>query len=335
MADKEQASSPVAGPSKPNPMPTASSGVVMKRPKRRRTRSTASNSPSPGRGFFIPGFNNLGGVESPSKGMSLSDVMDAAKGLTNMYLAHEIAVDKDFMLQDLQGPENAAGLEAQVKKIVHRAFWDLLDEQLKEDPPAFQQAIVLLKEIKENILGLLVPQQKRLIENINGKLDIDLISQQAENGVLDFSDYATYVINVLAQLCAPVRDDEIARLRTITDPVPLFQGITKTLDQMKLDMANFHIQQARPLIVDQSVEYEKTKFKEFLDKTGEDGLQLTRAWLKRHAPSEEESGSDARYLKLRVQRVLNDAFLEMLEWDDDYYPFPETLVMLSYLSLSV
>ena len=38
----------------------------------------------------------------------------------------------------------------------------------------------------------------------------------------------------------------------------------KTLDHMKLDMANFHIQQARPLIVDQSVDYEKKKFKEFL-----------------------------------------------------------------------
>ncbi len=35
----------------------------------------------------------------------------------------------------------------------------------------------------------------------------------------------------------------------------------KTLDNMKLDMANFHIQQARPLIMSQSVEYEKTKFK--------------------------------------------------------------------------
>jgi hypothetical protein len=77
-------------------------------------------------------------------------------------------------------------------------------------------------------------------------------------------DYATYLINVLSQLCAPVRDDEIALLRTLTEVVPLFQGINKTLDHMKLDMANFHIQQARPLIVDQSVEYEKIKFKEFL-----------------------------------------------------------------------
>ena len=50
------------------------------------------------------------------------------------------------------------------------------------------------------------------------------MSQQAENGVLDFQDYATYVINVLAQLCAPVRDEEIAALRAMSsDVVPLFQ----------------------------------------------------------------------------------------------------------------
>ena len=33
--------------------------------------------------------------------------MDASKGLTNMALAHEIAVDKDFTLQKIQ-PANAA-----------------------------------------------------------------------------------------------------------------------------------------------------------------------------------------------------------------------------------
>ena len=46
----------------------------------------------------------------------------------------------------------------------------------------------------------------------------------------------------------------------------------KTLDHMKLDMANFHIQQARPLIVDQSVDYEKKKFKEFL------AIQVVEKW---------------------------------------------------------
>ena len=44
--------------------------------------------------------------------MSLTELMDASKGLTNMALAHEIAVDKDFTLQKIQ-PANA--VEKQVK----------------------------------------------------------------------------------------------------------------------------------------------------------------------------------------------------------------------------
>ena len=76
--------------------------------------------------------------------------------------------------------------------------------------------------------------------------------------------------------------------------VPLFKGILETLELMKLDMANFTIQQARPLIVSQSVEYERIKFKEFLDKQ-EDGLAVTREWLVRHSPSQEEI-QDQRYV---------------------------------------
>ena len=83
--------------------------MVQKRLKRRRTRShNSSPSPGGGQGFYVPGFEDA----SSSRMMSLSEVMDAAKGLTNMYLAHEIAVDKDFMLQDLKPKESP--MEAQV-----------------------------------------------------------------------------------------------------------------------------------------------------------------------------------------------------------------------------
>ena len=74
--------------------------------KRRRTRSHNS-SPSPGRGFFVPGFDP-GATSSNHKMMSLSELMDATNGVTNMYLAHEIAVDKDFMLEKLK-PEPIPG----------------------------------------------------------------------------------------------------------------------------------------------------------------------------------------------------------------------------------
>lgn len=288
--------------------------------------------------------------------MSLSELMDSARGLTNMYLAHEIAVDKDFMLERL-APEDqpSTSIEAQVRKVVHAAFWDVLASELTEDPPSYTMSLSLLSELRDGLIGLLLPSQTRIKENILERLDLELIGQQAENRVLDLAAYADYVIGLMAKLCAPVRDEEVASLQQRLDEcqfrgqkgaqednaassqasapkvglfVDLLRGLMKTLDLMKLDMANFTIQQARPMIVSQSVEYERTKFKEFLDKQ-EDGLASTRAWLKRHTPSDHEwqtSESDMRFKKLLAQRVLTEAFVELLEWDD-YHLLPETLVM--------
>lgn len=52
-------------------------------------------------GFIIPGV-----AASPPKFVSLEEIMTAASGMKNMALAHEIAVDKDFKLQNLEPPDN-------------------------------------------------------------------------------------------------------------------------------------------------------------------------------------------------------------------------------------
>merc|ERR1712209_337704 len=74
----------------------------------------------------------------------------------------------------------------------------------------------------------------------------------------------------------------------------------------------------------ESKDYEKLKFKEFLE-TQEDGLVSTREWLVRHAPTQEEI-DDPKYKKLLAARILNESFVEILEWDE-FYPLPETLAM--------
>jgi len=317
-----------SGSTQPNATPTPPV-TIKKGVKRRRTRSHNS-SPSPGRGFFVPGFQEGSG----HKMMSMNELMDAAKGVTNMFLAHEIAVDKDFHLEKLNknnnlDDEESGGMEARIKKIVHQAFWDVLASELAEEPPVFNQALNLLDEVRNGLCNMLLPNQHRIKQAIMEKLDIDLIRQQAENGALNFQDYAEYVVDLMGKLCAPVRDDDVAALKEIKDVVPLFQGILKTLDKMRLDMANFVIQQARPMIMSQSVNYEKIKFKEFLA-TQNDGLEFTRAWLLRHKPSQDEleqSENDTRGLrKLLMSRTINEAFVELLQWDE-YYPLPETLAM--------
>jgi len=289
--------------------------------KRRRTRSMGSSmSPSPGRGFFVPGFNSGGSASS----MSLSELMDASKGikgLTNMALAHEIAVDKNFSLTKIQ-PENE--MEKQIKEIMQKAFWDLLKEQLESDPPVYTQALTLFTEIKAMLYSILLPQHEKLKEKIEGILDIEVIQQQIDAEVLEFDKYAGYILGLMGILCAPVRDEQIAALKEMTEVVPLFRGIMETLEIMKLDMANFTIQTVRGTIEKESKDYERLKFKEFLE-TQEDGLATTREWLVRHAPSQEEI-DDPKYKKLLGARILNEAYVEILEWDD-YYHLPETLVM--------
>ncbi len=39
-------------------------------------------------------------------------------------------------------------LQGRVTEIVHRAFWDSLQEQLSSDPPNYNHAVILLHEVK-------------------------------------------------------------------------------------------------------------------------------------------------------------------------------------------
>lgn len=52
------------------------------------------------------------------------------------------------------------------------------------------------------------------------------------------------------------------------------RAIFQVLDLMKIDMANFAVSSIRPHLVQQSVEYERKKFQEFLDKQPSEELLL-------------------------------------------------------------
>ncbi|XP_069682529.1 T-complex protein 11-like protein 1 isoform X2 [Periplaneta americana] len=274
-------------------------------------------------GFTIPGI-----AASPPKFVSLEEIMTAANGMNNMVLAHEIAVDQDFKLKNIEPPNDS--IHRQVKDTIHKAFWDVLESELNEDPPNYSQAMVLLEDVKQNLISLLLPQHTKIKEEIHEALDAALIRQQVERRVLDFQYYAQYVITVMGKLCAPVRDEKIKELTEIQGVVPMFRGILETLDLMKLDMANFTIDYFRPNIIAKSVEYEKQKFAEFL-KIQTDGLQYTRRWLVEHVMNFRKNGEvfnveDANAIRSLTTNVLGEAYLELLDWNNRN-PYPETLVM--------
>lgn len=288
----------------------------------------------------VPGPLNIeGGLgmvpESPPRFVSLDQIMKAADGVTNMALAHEIATDESFKLSQPEYPENS--LEHIVKQTVHKAFWDLIEQQLNEDPPNYEQALVLLEEAKGMLLDMTMPYSTRLREEIEQILDIDLIRQQTEHGTIDFHGYARHVISLMARMCAPIRDASIKQLLEIKETVPLFRGIMEQLTQMRIDMANFTIQQVRPHLQSQSVAYEQKKFKDFLElqastNPGADPLVRTKQWLKRSYDrlrelSDQHSPDPINGPGCKgpgFASVLAGAYMELLSWPDDA-PYPETL----------
>ncbi|XP_039390808.1 T-complex protein 11 homolog isoform X3 [Mauremys reevesii] len=283
-------------------------------------------------------------TSSPPRVLSMAELLETAQEVSKMTIAHEIVVNRDFKLQEVNFSPNS--LESRVKETLHKAFWDSLKEQLSASPPDYTHVIQLLQEIKETILSLLLPRHSRLRGQIEEALDMELITQEAEHGALDIPNLTMYILGTMAMLCAPIRDEEVQRLRGVTDPVQLLREIFRVLDLMKMDMVNFTIQSLRPHLQDHSIQYEQKKFQELLAKLP-NSLDHTTEWLHKAAaevsasslssPSHPEvHGSPAPLSLGAVSRssstpspmsVLNQGYMNLLRWEPGLEKYPETLLM--------
>ncbi|XP_069546725.1 T-complex protein 11-like protein 1 [Brachyistius frenatus] len=300
----------------------------------------------------LPRLEKLDSPTGSPPTASLSSLMELQNCVSNLSLAHEIVVNGDFCLKPRSPPTDS--LEDRVTAIVHRAFWDSLQEQLSSDPPNYDHAVILLQEVKTMLGSLLLPAHVRLRSQLDEVLDMELIRQEVDHGALDLHRLAGFVINTMASLCAPVRDPEVRALRDLKDPVELLREIFHVLGLMKTDMVNFTLQSLRPHLLQQAVQYERAKFQQILDQQpGE-----VRSWTANHrtlAPlarmfwpirvsgavtgsllltyfpgqqaEEEEESSSGSPGPLGATAVLNRAYTRLLRWDPRDQKYPETVLM--------
>ncbi|KAK0142969.1 T-complex protein 11-like protein 1 [Merluccius polli] len=106
---------------------------------------------------------------SPPKNITLDDMMSSAKDLSNLTLAHEIIVNQDFHVEPPKLAQNS--LEKLVRDTVHRAYWDILASELKDDLPKYEHAIKLLEEIKEEYDVLM--NDSRNVQNVQEAMEND------------------------------------------------------------------------------------------------------------------------------------------------------------------
>eukprot|EP00794_Sanderia_malayensis_P012909 gene12909-14239_t len=281
-------------------------------------------------------------VFSPQNGEPGQTHHDISSIVGNMVLAHELIVNDNYQLKSFQ--ENT--LEKAVRDVVHKAFWDNLQQQLDHDPPQYENALQLLKEIKEIVLSF-VGRNEVLKSQIHEVLDMDLIAQEVSHHCFDLKQCARFVVIIMGKLCAPVRDDEVKNLTKLEGIAPTLRGIMEVLEQMKLDMANYKLQEIKPYLMQQCVEYERAKFQQYLE-ANPDGTKLTRLWLEKafkdvtklitsssqnQKENELPNGDVAKENKsmqkppeMSATLVMTHAYLMLLNVNDGWMP-PETLLM--------
>ncbi|XP_035776896.1 T-complex protein 11-like protein 1 [Anopheles albimanus] len=236
---------------------------------------------------FLPGVNG-----QPPTPLSHATLQRVVKTSEDMALAHEIAVNADFKLKPPSEEESDNTLHSAVRRTMHTAYWNLVQDDLSSDPPRFDMAMKILADVKKSFTVLLKGNNDRSLAKLNEVLDEASIQQQAQFGTLDIRSITNYVIELMGKACAMTRDEEVAALKRQTDTVAILRGILETLANMKIDMANYIVHVTRQQVVRSSIAYEKEKFNELKQVCG-DNFPLTLEWLLRHAPA--QAGAPAEH----------------------------------------
>lgn len=124
----------------------------------------------------------------------------------------------------------------------------------------------------------LVRPEGHLYQSINDVLDLPLIEQQMKQNSFDIDVIITFILDIMSKICAPVRDDEIQKIKSNEKRIEKVMQISKLLDGMNLDLANFRLRSLRPHLMSIAVEYERDKFAEMLS-NGSIQLVHTTKWL--------------------------------------------------------
>lgn len=217
--------------------------------------------------------------------------LDVSKIIHNPKLRHDINFDPELHFRP-----NLDGEKGKKKQEKANQFWNSLLEQLVQfvvDREGFYRRFghgndwclpLLLKAVKE-IIETLVPQRDR--EFLDEGLNVELLMQQFHRGVADLESLASWLSGVLKLHCAPMRDEwvdemyqELSKGNRENDMGELVKGmrsLLSVLEAMKLDVANHQIRCLRPVLIEDTVQFEQRFFTRKMQ-GGKLSINAARLW---------------------------------------------------------
>lgn len=149
----------------------------------------------------------------------------------------------------------------------------------------FQPRLSTMFQGLKELLQTLVPDKDH--DEVAMNLDIDLITQQVEKGVLDVGRLSRWLAKLLKSHCAPMRDESAEAMAEKLevganngDLSTLINGLESLfgfLEVMKLDVANHQIRTFRYVLIEETVAFQQSYFRKKIDDEKLD-LAAAEAW---------------------------------------------------------
>ena len=144
-------------------------------------------------------------------------------------------------------------INKQIKNTYQKAFFDLLEQKVADDPPDYEWITRLYAEIRQKLISIL-KKESPLRKELEEHLDIELFNQMISNKAFDPKDLYNlicYTFDTCKKLGSPARDketdlkkQEIIELAnsdkgTFATVVPLFiKNINYCIDNIYEDLRN-------------------------------------------------------------------------------------------------
>jgi predicted transcriptional regulator len=106
-------------------------------------------------------------------------------------------------------------MENEIKETYHKAFYDLLEEQINNEPVNIDWLCKLYSEIREKLCNL-IPKKTMLKIEIEEVLDVDLFKQMIKHKVFDGPELLkliNFVFDCILRLQSPQRDTKTNEMR--------------------------------------------------------------------------------------------------------------------------
>ncbi|KAL4906490.1 hypothetical protein BDW74DRAFT_133446 [Aspergillus multicolor] len=218
--------------------------------------------------------------------------------MSNINLRMDANFDRDLHFKpDLDGEKGRK------KRKDAADYWDAMATEIKvyafcascgvddkpeshhDERPSFEPRLPGLFETLQDVLKTLVPERDH--PNIMQNLEVPLLMQQIQKGVLDMVGIARWLAALLKTHCAPMRDEWAdSMVKQITsgsqsqnaaEIVRGLQTLFAILEAMKLDVANHQIRAFRVLLIEDTIPFLQEYFRSKIAK-GDFEVESSLLW---------------------------------------------------------